>query len=452
MTNSPAANSGAAKPSSSSETTEATEKKDSSKAAAATIKIIKPSQPLEKIFQQEAEQRVFSAELGEPVEGTVIAFINSGILLELADGLASGLIPSSEIKDSLGTGEDLQVCEKVSAILVEPENENGHYILSLRKAAQLGAWDRFVEALEGEEVFKVRPHSANRGGLVCDIDGIRGFIPVSQLMPEHYPRVEDSTSGMILEKLKEWIGHEFSVRPLVAEPDNGKLLLSEKKAFEGERKKIIEQLSPGQVVKGKVSGFSRFGFFVTIAGGVEGLVHVSEISWEKTEDPRSFAKEGDEVEVVVISAELNRIGFSIRRLTTDPWVKAAGALEIGQKIEGPVAEAVDYGAFIQVTPEIKGLLHQSEFPESWNEKDAAANLAPGKTVTATIISIDLDERRLGLSMKEGAVGKKKKITLDDEDSSPKEKEEKKTPAKKKAIKKEEKKADPIGDLEKELEG
>ncbi len=361
----------------------------------ATIKITKPTGSMADLLGQE-NQAVFDAQLGDMVDGRVTAVTKQGIIVDLSDGLATGMIPSREAKDSLGTAKNLQIGDEVQAILVEPENEEGNFILSLRKATQLSAWSRYEAAVQNGDTFKVKPTMANRGGLICDIDGIRGFIPVSQLMPQNYPRVENSNSEMILEKLKKLIGIDIKVRVMVADQAQNKLIFSERKAYDEERGKILEKLSPGQVIKGRVSGFSHFGIFITIAGGIEGLVHISEIAWERVQNPRDYAREGDEIEVSVISADLNRVAFSMKRLVEDPWIAAASKFKEGEEVEGPVVQLMDYGVFVRLSDEVNGLLHSSEVddPEKIEEQ-----FKIGDIVKAKIINIEPDEHRVGLSLK-----------------------------------------------------
>ncbi|MCX6807625.1 MAG: S1 RNA-binding domain-containing protein [Patescibacteria group bacterium] len=397
--------------------------------ANANIKIQKPAKSSMDDLLSQKKGQVFDAKLGDLVSGVITAITKNAIIVDLMDGMFTGLIPGRETKDSLGTAASLRVGDPIQAVLVEPENEDGNFILSLRKATQISAWDRFKKAIQSGDTFKVKPTVANRGGLICDMDGIRGFIPVSQLMPQHYPRVENSNSEMILEKLKKLIAMDLKVSVMVADQEQGKLIFSERKAHEGERTKILDKLSAGQIIKGRVSGFSHFGIFISIPGGIEGLVHISEIAWERVQNPRDYAREGDEIEVMVLSADINRVAFSMKRLVEDPWVTAASKFSLGDVIECPIAQIVDYGAFARLNDEVNGLIHKSELadPEPNRVEDV---VKIGDIVKAKIIDIQLEDHRIGLSIKElkpGSKGKKRTAV----DSSEEEKEDgKKIKAKK----------------------
>lgn len=345
---------------------------------------------------------------GVLVEGVVTAIWKNKVLVDLG-GVATGIIAGQETKDSTGTLESLNIGDLVSAYVLEEENEDGLVVLSLRKASQQKTWDKFSKAFQVGEAITVMANEANKGGLLLNIDGIKGFIPVSQLAPLHYPRVNGADSARILARLQKLIAIPLLVKIINFDREGGKLILSERAAEEEQRKKAMGKLEVGQKVHGNISGIVNFGIFVTF-GGLEGLVHISEIAWGHVKDPNDFGKLGDEVEVLVIGKDSDKISLSMKRLTPDPWIEATKKYKVGTVIDGEVNRITPFGAFVKLDNEINGLIHVSEISEK-DATDAAVALKVGDKIQAKIIAIDPDEHRVGLSinaMKEdGAEGRKK---------------------------------------------
>ena len=382
---------------------------------------------------------------GELVEGEVIAIYKNKILVDI-NGIAVGLISGREAKDSTDTVKSLKVGDMVSAYVIDGENEEGYIILSLRKASQEKTWKKFSDAYEKGLVIEVSASEANKGGLLLDIDGIKGFIPVSQLAPMHYPRVNGADSNQILQRLQELVGLRFRVKIINIDKENGKLILSEKAAMEEQRQMALEGLKVGDVVTGKVSGVVKFGIFVAF-NGLEGLVHISEIAWGHVKNPSDFGRLGEEVKIMVIGLEGDKISLSMKRLTEDPWLEAAKKYQIGTIIDGEINRVTPFGAFIKLSDDINGLIHVSEISHE-EVSDPAQVLKVGDKVKAKVIAIEPDEHRVGLSMKaleESAEGKEKKVTKkskkdeesedEREEKEPKEEKEEKKVVKKKTTKK-----------------
>ena len=344
---------------------------------------------------------------GVLVEGVVTATWKNKILVDLG-GVATGIIAGQETQDSTGTIDSIQIGDGISAYVLEAENEDGLVVLSLRKASQQKTWGKFEKAYETAEAITVTAHEANKGGLLLNIDGIKGFIPVSQLAPLHYPRVNGADSARILARLQKLIGIPLLVKIINLDKDGGKLILSERAAEEEERKKAMGKLEVGQKVMGRISGIVNFGIFVTF-GGLEGLVHISEIAWGHVKDPNDYGKLGDEVEVLVIGKDSDKISLSMKRLVPDPWIEATKKYKVGTIIEGEVNRITPFGAFVKLDNEINGLIHVSEISDQ-NVADAAEVLKVGDKIKAKIIAIEPDEHRVGLSinaLKEDGEGKKK---------------------------------------------
>ncbi|OGJ47480.1 hypothetical protein A2344_04555 [Candidatus Peregrinibacteria bacterium RIFOXYB12_FULL_41_12] len=331
---------------------------------------------------------------GKLIDGTVISLSKSRILIDIG-GVITGLITGKEVKDSLDTIKNLKVGDTISASVLEVENEEGYAVLSLRRASQEKSWQRFADAYENNNIIEVRPNEANKGGLLLEIDGIKGFIPVSQLAPLHYPRVNGADSGMILQKLNKLIGQLFDCKVIGLDKDNGKLILSEKAAQSAQRDTAMKKLKVGQKVKGRISGVVKFGIFVAF-DGLEGLVHISEIAWGHVSDPSDYGRVGDEVEVLVIGVDNDKISLSMKRLTPDPWIDAAQKFKVGKVVEGEITRVAQFGAFIKLNDEINGLIHVSEMPSEGEL--SPANLSAGQKVKARIIDVNLDEHRIGLTL------------------------------------------------------
>lgn len=367
---------------------------------------------------------------GELIEGRVALFGKNLILVDIG-GVLAGIISGRETKDSDETIKELKVGDLITACVLESENEEGFVILSLRRAGQEKTWDRFLRAYEKGEILEVRLNEANKGGLLLEVDGIKGFIPVSQLAPLHYPRVDGADANLILQRLQQLVGLSLKAKIISLDKENGKLILSEKAAFEESRKTALAKIKVGQKVKGVISGVVKFGIFVAFEG-LEGLVHISEIAWSHVKNPADFGKVGQEVEVLIIGIEREKISLSMKRLQPDPWVDIAKKYKVGDTVLGEITRIAQFGAFMKLDEEINGLIHLSELsPEL--VKDPTEVVKVGGKVKAKIIEVNLDEHRIGLSVK--ALAKPQKTVEEKKKAVPKakktEKEEKDPPKKKK---------------------
>lgn len=347
---------------------------------------------------------------GEIIEGKVIDVTKHRVLVDIG-GVNTGIIAGRETRDSLETLKTLGRGDTVLASVLESENEEGFVVLSLRKASQDRAWKGFVDAFETSEVITVKPTEANKGGLLLEMDGIKGFIPVSQLAPLHYPRVNGADANLILQKLKKLIGVALQVKIINLDRENGKLILSERAAFQEERQKALKSLGVGNVVEGKISGVVKFGIFVAF-DGLEGLVHISEIAWGHVSNPADHGKVGDAVKVQIIGIEGDKISLSIKRLTEDPWKDIARQFELGRTIKGEINRLAPFGAFMKLTDDINGLIHLSEMikEDGTPAEDPSDVLHVGQQVEARVIDVNLDEHRIGLSLKPATASSEEPVT------------------------------------------
>ena len=342
---------------------------------------------------------------GTLVDGKVVNLYKNKILVDL-NGVSTGLISGREAKDSADTLKTIKVGDDISAYVIESENDEGYVLLSLRKANQEKTWKQFNDAFEKQTVITVVAKEANKGGLLLDIDGIKGFIPVSQLAPMHYPRVNDADANQILSRLQALVGVNFMVKIISIDKENGKLILSEKAAMEEQRKTAMNKLKVGDKVTGTISGIVKFGIFVAF-DGLEGLVHISEIAWGHVKNPSDYGKLGAKVEVMVIGLDGDKISLSMKRLEEDPWLEAAKMYKIGSTVEGEVNRLTPFGVFVKLSDEINGLIHITELGAE--VKDPAEMLKIGQKVKAKVIAVEPEEHRVGLSIKALSEEPKKKI-------------------------------------------
>jgi ribosomal protein S1 len=278
------------------------------------------------------------------------------------------------------------------------ENEKGQMELSFRSAGHQKAWDELTRLYQTGEVCEVPVTDANRGGLMVRVGRIEGFLPVSQLAPEHYPRVEGGDKSRILELLQKFVGTPFRVKVLDVNEADGKLIVSEKAAWAKEQASVVSGYNVNDVIEGKVTGVVDFGAFVEFGPHLEGLIHISELAWQRVDNPRDILKPGDMVKAMIIGIEGTKISLSLKRLSDDPWKKAVERYSIGQVVDGKVLKLNPFGAFVELDNEIHGLAHISELSKK-SVHSAAEVLKEGETRPFKIISIDPTQHRLGLSIK-----------------------------------------------------
>lgn len=331
---------------------------------------------------------------GDFVEGTVVHVAKNSIIIEI-NGAYTGVIQGRETVDGLGTAKELGVGDTVKAFVVEDENDAGLYVLSLRKAGREKAWDKLAKMAEDKETLEVRIKEANKGGLMTEAHGIRAFIPVSQLAPEHYPRVNGANSAEILRRLTSYVGQKFVVTPITVDRGEGKLILSEKEALSGARLEALKHIKVGQRVKGKVSGIVQFGMFILFNDSLEGLVHLSEIDWGHVADAAAHARLGEEKEAEIIAIDGDKISLSLKRLKADPWIDQVKDLTAGKEVSGTVTKVTSLGAFIEIAKDVIGIIPSEEV----TNEDGESRYEVGQTVEAKVVEQDAEEHRIILTTK-----------------------------------------------------
>jgi small subunit ribosomal protein S1 len=300
------------------------------------------------------------------------------------------------------------------------ENEDGYIELSVREASYEKAWEDIESKRDTQEKIGTKVLSANKGGLLVEVNGISGFLPVSQLSSKNYPRVDDGDKNKILTLLKKLVGQELNVRILDANRESEKLIVSEKAAQSEKDRETISNLKVGDVVDGEISGVVDFGVFVKFTQTksyktegseeerLEGLVHISELAWQLIENPRDIAKVGDKVQAKIIGIDNDKISLSIRALQKDPWSIVTEKYNIGDVVEGTVNRINPFGAFVYLDRDIHGLAHVSEMSEMFPGKNIDEIIKVGDKYDWKILSIEPKEHRMGLSLVENKEKKAKK--------------------------------------------
>jgi len=329
--------------------------------------------------------------VGEVTTGKVLTVRKHEVLIDLgAQGV--GFVPRREV----GFSRALKEGDEVTASVVDTELDNGFSLLSLRKAAKDRGWEEVSAKLDSGEVIEVSPYDANRGGLLVEYEGVRGFLPVSQLSAEHYPRVGSSDKDEILQRLNALVGQSLKVRILDSDRKANKLIFSEKEAIKDGLADRLSNLKIGDMVKGVVTGVVDYGAFVNVEG-IEGLVHISEISWERVNNPSDYLKVGQTIEAKIISIDKDRLSLSIKQLTQDPWLDEVEQFKTGTEVEGTVTRITPFGAFVQISPAVEALVHVSELGEGDNA-DPEKVFTLNERKAFTVLDIDKENRKISLSL------------------------------------------------------
>lgn len=333
--------------------------------------------------------------VGTILSGKVISVSKSGVTLDLGSA-GIGIVYPGQFYDNPDRVRALKPGEEVAAILTELENEEGYRELSLKAAQLTTAWQRIKELRDGGTVISTPIMNINKGGLIVSVEGVQGFLPLSQLSSEHYPKVEGGDTTKIVQALQKFKGTEFKVKVLDYNEQEGKLIVSERAIQEEAAKGEIAKLTVGQVVEGTVTEVTDFGAFVRISDNLDGLIHSSEIDWKFVEDPRQILHTGDTVTAKVISLDGGRVALSLKALRPDPWLTVDEVFKVGAKVKGAVLKIRSNGAFVQLNDDIVGLIPTAEF----GGRPATEVVAVGAQVDCSIVSIDAKDHKLVLTLEQ----------------------------------------------------
>ncbi|MFA6082583.1 MAG: S1 RNA-binding domain-containing protein [Patescibacteria group bacterium] len=342
----------------------------------------------------EAGENLVPFKVGSVADVVVTAVTKNSIWVDVA-GVAVGIIPDREF--SFGTG-DLKVGDHVVAYVLSQEDKEGHVVLSLRKADRERLWVTLKDKFESGEVLQAKVAEANKGGLMVEIGGVVGFLPISQLASNHYPRATQGNRDEVSTKLNELIGETMNVKIINFDKITNKLIFSERAAGDTVAEEKLSKIKIGEILKGKITGIVDFGLFVSIGDDLEGLVHISEISWKRVSDLRTMFNIGDEINVSVTGITDGKVSLSMKRLLEDPWVEAASKFKVGDIVSGVVTGATRFGVFVRLNDTVDGLVHKSELTDE-NVEDPSTILPIGHKDQFRVISIDSPAHRLSLSWK-----------------------------------------------------
>lgn len=328
---------------------------------------------------------------GDVIEGKVIALKPSIIYLDLGN-FKSGVILGSEIKKHPFEFRKVKLNDIITVKILSIDNEDGYVEVSLLKAGEEKAWQGLRDKMDKNEIIDALVTKANKGGLMIEVEGTEAFMPVSQLSPTHYPRVEGGDKTKILSELNKLINQTLKVKIIDLNTREKKLIVSEKATEEKKLKIALEKYKIGDTVEGIITGIVDFGAFIKF-DDLEGLIHISEMDWQIINNPSEIFNVGDKVKAQIIEIDGDRVSLSTRALKENPWTKVEDKYRADQIVKGTVTKFNPFGAFVKLDKNIQGLAHISEFG---TEKKMEETLEIGKEYEFKIISIKASEYRMAL--------------------------------------------------------
>ena len=351
----------------------------------------KPRHPMEALLKTSGNAFV---KIGELVEGTVLEKKGTRVYVDLGPR-GMGIIYGREYYAAQDIIRKADEGDPIAGKVVEIDNDEGYIELSLKEAGEEKRWIDVKESMEKKELLELPVVEANKGGLLLEYKGIRGFLPASQLSMKHYPRVEGGDKDKIFLELKKFIGTPLKVKILDASPKEQKLIFSEKDSESEETRALLLHYKIGDVVEGEVTGVVDFGAFMKFGEDLEGLIHISEIDWGLVENPRDYLKPGDKLTAKIIDIQGEKVSLSLKQLKEDPWKKIAEEHKKGDVLNGRVTKFNPFGAFVEIGSNIQGLVHISEFG---NEENMHRTLESGKEYPFKILLIDPVEHKMSLGI------------------------------------------------------
>jgi len=336
--------------------------------------------------------------VGDTMGGVVVSVSNSEILVDVG-AKSEGIISGSELTGEFGSYKNLKVGESVFVTVLKPEDYRGYLVLSLKRAKKEKLWLDLQELFEKGTPIEAVTMEYNKGGVLVDIKGLRGFIPISHLSKSHFADFNKAVSEVGLQdinkKIVSVLGKTLTVKVIEVSREQNRIVLSEKELesakLEKEARKKLKKIKLGDILKGSVIAILPFGALVDCKG-LDGLVHISEVSWEKVADLNEIFKIGDilEVKVISIDEKEGKLGLSIKELSKNPWEDVAKKYPVGSLVKGEVSKVMSFGAFVEVEPGIEGLIHISETAGPLNVTDK---------VSAMVIAVEPASQKLALSVR-----------------------------------------------------
>lgn len=357
------------------------------------------NQSMESLLNEQ-ELSVDLPQPGEIRKGMIASVSPSQILISIG-AKSEGVVSGRELEQlTPDEREALKVGEEVHVYVINPEDANGNVVLSLKRAQEQISWDNVEKLVTDSEVIDSKIIGFNKGGLIVGVEGLRGFVPSSQISAL---RRSQTTGDTPEQRFQKMVGQPISVRVIEVDRERRRLILSERAANTESRQslkeRVIDELEEGKVYTGRVTSLANFGAFINI-NGADGLVHLSELSWDHIEHPREVLEVGQEVKVKVINVdrEKKRIGLSVRALLDDPWASRVEKYSVGQLVEGRITRLTKFGAFARLDDDIEGLIHISEMADHRIEHPKEV-LRENDVKTLRVIRIDADQHRIGLSLR-----------------------------------------------------
>jgi len=341
-----------------------------------------------KEFEKLIEEKIKVLEENEIIEGTVTAITDRDVIIDI-NSKSEGVLPRNEFRYN----PDLKVGDKVEVMVVRKEDKNGQLVLSHKRARQLKAWERVNEALEKDEIVKGFIKARTKGGMIVDVFGIEAFLPGSQIDVKP------------IRDYDQYVGKTMEFKIVKINPEFKNVVVSHKALIEADleeqKREIISQLEKGQVLEGTVKNITSYGVFVDL-GGIDGLVHITDLAWKRINHPSEVVNLDDKLKVVILDFDekKSRIQLGLKQLEPHPWDKLDENLKEGDKVKGKVSVIADYGAFVEIEPGVEGLIHVSEMSWSTHLRSAQDFVKEGDEVEAVILSLDRDERKMSLGMKQ----------------------------------------------------
>lgn len=351
----------------------------------------KPQTMAELMLQ--ASSKMVIPKKGAVVEGVITSIGKKSLTIDIG-AKTEGVVADKEFEVAKEYVHELKIGDKIDALVVATENDQGQVALSLRKAANDSKWDYFIEAFEKETVLEAKGLEVNKGGLIVVVNGTRGFVPSSQFGKE------------LVGNFQRLKGEDIKVKVIEVDREKNRLIFSERHVSEAkelaQKAVALDSVKINEIYEGVVSGVMHFGLFVTVevpvegsdtVGHVEGLVHISEISWEKVTHPKDYHAVGDRLKVRVLGVDekTGKLNLSIKQLSDDPWKEIANKYQIGTTVEGTVSRVEPFGVFVNVEQGIDGLIHSSKLEQDHQ-------LKRGDKITVNVESVDSEQRRMSLSL------------------------------------------------------
>lgn len=341
--------------------------------------------------------------VGDVIKGKVISVERGSVHIDV-QGLTTGVVRGRELFAESREYANLKVGDEVEATVQELENENGEMELSFRIAGYKKAWENMKKWLKEGMTLKAKVLAANKGGLLLQAEALNAFMPVSQLSPDNYPRVAGGDKNRILEKLREMVGKELEVKLIDVDENEEKIIASERAVWEDSQKAVLESYKVGDAVEGEISALTSFGAFMKFGQGLEGLIHISEIAWQRIDHPKDVLRVGDKVKAQIIQLDHSKIYLSMKRIVEDPWKSVKDKYKVGETVKGKVLKIESFGLMVGLDKDIHGLAHISELSDA-----PIANLGEkfklGQELDFEIVSLEPAEHRLGLKLA-GVKGKR----------------------------------------------